>query len=494
MAHLLRSRSFVALLCAAAGLMLVAVAVAVASPAAAHRSSGSIGKRVTLATGQDFGNYDVAADAAGTAYIGWLSASHTQSVREVHLCKLPPNANSCVGGVQTTSAIEGSTASGLRVLSTPSGGKVTLVWVHDTAASQTGPEGAEIAEATAVHGLNLSTASDVADAPSNGSLMDVEFGPNFSIWTVARPPLPLQKLQVHPGLAAPHVTVSTPFLVGGAQIAFTKGKPIMAIDKDGAVSESARYAAGTAAGHFGAFHRVSGTWTNALSVLKGTAHGVRLIATSGPDFYRPAIAKWNGHGFGRPALTADHNACAPSTHDASTDASGRLLDVSIECAQIAVADYVNDDTAAMYRFPVGGTATFTPQIASGARGIATVVWSKQTDAANGDILQVLRLALPDTTHSVHKHGKGGQITLIGPTTCLPPSLVHIKLGAKAAKHWAIHTRTIKLGNKTVKKKRINGATLTPGTSYTLHGTVVFAKGSSHNTVKAALTFKTCPAS
>jgi hypothetical protein len=475
--------------------VLLATGLVLASPgssAATRHASGVSGKRLTLATGQDFGNYDVAADAAGNAYIAWLSASHSQTGRVVHLCKLPPGANACVGGVQTTSAIDGTTAQGLRVLTTPSGAKVTLVWFHDTVASGSGPEGGEIAEATAVHGLNLSAGADVADAPSHATLMDVEFGPKFSIWTVAIPAFSDQTLQIHPGLSAAHTTVKTPFLLGGAQIAFTRGKPIVAIDKYGAVSEAAQYSTGTAAGKFGAFHKVAGTWTTALSDLKGTAHGVRLIATSGPDFYRPAIAKWNGHGFGRPALTADHNNCAPGTHDASTDPSGRLLDVSNECGQVTVANFVNDDTAAIYRFNGGDTVTSVPQIASGSRGVATVVWSTQTNAANGNILHALRVPLPDTTHTVLKHGKGGKISLIGPTTCLPPVLVHVKLGAKAARHWAIRTRTLKLGSHAVKKNRINGATLSPGKSYTLHGTVVFGKGSARDTLKATLTFATCP--
>jgi hypothetical protein len=380
----------------------------------------------------------------------------------------------------------------LRVLTTPSGAKVTLVWFHDTAASGTGPEGGEIAVATAAHGLNLSEGTDVADAPSHAALLDVEFGPNFSIWTVASAQAADQTLQVHPGLGAERTTVHTPFIAGGAQIAFTGGKPIIAIDKAGAVSEPARYATGTVAGRFGAFHKVAGTWTTAQSVLKETGHGIRLIATSGPNFYRAAIAKWNGHGFGRPALTADHNACTPSTHDGSTDPSGRLLDVSNECGQVTVANYVNDDTAAIYRFRGGDTVTFTPQIASGSRGVATVVWSTQSDGTVGDALHVLRVPLPDTTHTVLKHGRGGKISLLGPTTCLPPVLVHVKLGAKAAKHWAIRTRTLKLGSHAVKKNRINGATLSPGKSYTLHGTVVFGKGSARDTLKATLTFATCP--
>lgn len=476
---------------AAMAAALVSTTLAFASPAspvAAREQSGVSSKQVTLATGQEFGNYDVAADSAGTAYIGWLSSSSAESVATVHLCKLPPSASSCVGGVQSVTA--DSTAQGLRVLATPSGSKVTLLWFHNGPNSQTSDEGGEIAEATAASGLNLSAATDVADAPSNGSLLDAEYGPNFAIWTVASPPLPGQTLQIHPGLGVAHTTVHTPFTVSSAQLAFAKSKPIVAIDKDAAITVAAQYSTGTAAGVFGAFHEVAGTWTTALSVLKATANGVRLIATSGSDAYRPAIAKWNGHGFGKPALTADHNSCGPSTHDASTDASGRLLDVSNECGRITVANYVNDNAAAIHRF-AGGTTTFVPQIAAGARGIATVVWSTQKSGTVGDALHVLRVPLPDTTHTVHKRGKGGKISLIGPTTCLPPVLVHAKLGAEARKHWTIRSRTFKLGSHTVTRNRINGATLAPGKKYTLRGTVVFGKGSARETLKATLAFATC---
>ncbi len=122
-----------------------------------------------------------------------------------------------------------------------------------------------------------------------------------------------------------------------------------------------------------------------------------------------------------------------------------------------------------------------------------MVWSTETANANGDILHVLRVPLPDTTRTVHAQGKGGKISLIGPTTCLPPGLVHIKLNANPAKNWAVRTRTLKLGSQAVKKDRINGATLAPGKKYTLHGTVLFGKGSSRNTVRATLSFATCPA-
>jgi hypothetical protein len=70
-------------------------------------------------------------------------------------------------------------------------------------------------------------------------------------------------------------------------------------------------------------------------------------------------------------------------------------------------------------------------------------------------------------------------------------LVHVKVGANPAKHWNVKSRTLELGSRTVHKRRIDGASLTPGKTYTLNGTVVFAKGSKHSTLKAALNFTTC---
>jgi hypothetical protein len=268
----------------------------------------------------------------------------------------------------------------------------------------------------------------------------------------------------------------------------------MTIDKYGAISTPARYATGAMSGSFGKFSNVPGTWTGRPSVLKNTPHGLRYIGTNDDADYRPVIAKWNGSGFTKAVFTADHNACAPSSHDASRDSSGRLLDVANECGRITVADYADDTHAAIYRFKAnhGSTiVTSVPQIASGTRGIATVVWSTQTDGVDGDGLHVVRVALPDTTTQVHEHGKAGKITLIGPTTCLPPVLVHVKVGASPKHGWHVKLRTLKLGKRSVHRRRIDGATLTPGARYTLKGAVVFAKDSKHSTLTAALTFRTC---
>jgi hypothetical protein len=466
----------------------------VADPAVAGHNPGVTGKKVTIATGQSFGNYDVAADSSGTAYIAWVASNPSSIGNEIHLCTLPVGANSCKGGVQDIDPLDAASASDIKVLSTPSG-KVSILWFYNTADAQTNAEGGGIAEVTALHGMNPTAPQEVAPAPSGGVLVDAEYSPDLSrIWTVAYPPLPAHRLQVTPGLGSTYKSVATPWVVGDAELAFTGNAPVLTIDRYGAISKPAQYAKGSMSGSFDAFHTIRGTWTGHPSALKNSPHGLRFIGTNNDADYRPVIAKWNGHGFTHPTFTADHNACAPSGHDTSRDSSGRLLDVANECGRITVADYADDTHAAIYRFNADHGSTIVtgqPQIASGTQGIATVLWSTQTDGVTGDALHAVRFALPDTTHQVHKHGTAGKITLIGPTTCLPPVLVHVKVGANPAKHWTVKSRKLTLGGRTVHKRRIDGASLTPGKSYTLNGTVVFAKGSKHSTLTAALRFTTC---
>lgn len=471
---------------------LVAVGLSCAPAHAAGHNPGVVGKRITLTTHKQFNSYDVAADNTGTAYIGWIVLdSSSPDGLSIHFCVLPVGRNACQGGVQTIDQVAGaSSAADLHVLSTPSG-HVTLEWFYNSSAT-TGA----VAAVTALRGQHPSQPVKVASAAYNGDLLDAEFAPNGStIWTVTDAPLPSKKLLVTPGAIKPSKSVAMPWSASSAQLAFTGGRPVLTIDKDAAISVATKYATGTSSGTFGKFKNVGRTWTSHQGVLKNTPHGLRYIGKHDDADYRAVIAKWTGHGFSRPQFTADHNACVPSTHDGSRDSSGRLLDVSNECSAIAVADYADDTHAAIYRFKGGSGSstivTMAPQIASGVRGIATVLWSTQTDGVTGDALHAVRVALPDTTRTVHKHGRAGRVNLIGPTSCLPPVLVHVKVGANPARGWKVASRTLKLGARTVHGRRIDGATLAPGKRYTLNGRVAFKKGSHHSTIMAALTFTTC---
>lgn len=473
--------------------VLAVAGLVVAGPAsAANHRPGPVGSSVVLDTGHEYsGGYDVAADAAGTAYIGWIADTSTMA-RAVHLCTLPVSANRCSGGVQVINSLGTSSASGLRVLATRTG-HVTLVWMHDTAASETGPENSKIAEATANQGLHLSAAADVATAPSFGSLLDAEYGPGGAIWTLAYPPSASQTIQVRKGLtASTYSNVHTPWPIGFAQLAFSRSTPIIAAEKAGAITTAPAYAT-TAGAAWTAFHSLAATWARGTNTaLVATSRGVRLVTTVNDASYRPVVSKWTGSGFSHRALTADHNSCAPSTHDGNADGSGRFVDVSLECQQLTIASYADDEHASIVRFGTRDTLTFAPQIASGARGIATVVWSAQNSSSPGSTLRATRVRLPDTTRTVTKHGRHGRIVITGPVSCLPASAVHVGVTGHAKRQWHVAAHSLRLGSKVISGSSIDGATLAAGKRYVLHGKVVLRSGSQHSTIRARLAFTTCP--
>jgi hypothetical protein len=481
-------------LVALASITLAVAGVAAATPASAatHRP-GPVGASIVLDSGREYSGYDVAADAAGTAYIGWIADTATLG-RAVHLCTLPVNATKCSGGEQVIDSKGASSASGLRVLAT-STGQVTLVWFHDTTASVDGPQNAEIAEATANQGLHLTPASDVASAPSFGSLLDAEYGPGGAIWTIAYPPSLKQTIQVRKGLtASTYTNVHTPWSIGYAQLAFSHGTPIIAAEKAGAITTAPAYAT-TTGSSWTAFHSLTGTWAVGTdTALVSTGRGVRLVTAVNNSSYRPVLSKWTGSAFSHRALTVDHNSCAPSTHDGYADDSGRFVDVSRECQQLTVASYADDAHAAIVRFGTKDTLTYAPQIASGASGIATVAWSTETNngSSPGSTLRVTRVRVADATRAVTKRGRHGRVVLTGPISCLPVSAVAIHVAGHAKKHWHVVSRSMHLGSRLITGSSLDGATLTAGTSYVLHGKVVLRRGSHHSKIKTRLSFRTCP--
>jgi hypothetical protein len=479
----------------AAATALVATGLLATAPAAhavAGHPAGIVGNQITIATVQSFAGYDVAANAAGTAYIGWISTTASDTARKVHLCKLPLGASSCSGGVQTIDSLGISSAAGLQVLLTADG-VVHLIWFHDTANSINGPQGSAIAEATAPNGANLSAAHDVVtDAPSFGQLLTAVRGPNGSIWTVTYAGVPTQQVQVRAGLTSPATAVHTPYGVSYAQLAFASGKPVLAVEKYGAISTGPSYATRSSGGSWSSFHAVANTWAVGTNVaLAATRHGVRLVTAINNASYHPVISKWTGTGFTARARTADGSPCTPVGHDGWADASGRLLDVSWECGKVTIANYADAFHAAIVRFSVSNTATFTPQIASGTRGIATVAYSNQQPTGTNQVLRVARVRLPDSTYTVAKSGTGGRVTVTGPRSCLPPVNVHIGWTHKPASGWSFKSGSFRLGTKTISSSTLDGATLTAGKQYTLHAAAVFGRNGTRDAVRASLSFTTC---
>jgi hypothetical protein len=483
-------RSVVAFGAAAAVAVAGLVATAPGAGAVSGHRAGVVGRPFTLANVASFAGYDVAADSKGTAYIGWISTTASNSARMVHFCRLPVGATSCTGGVQTIDSLDAASAAGLQVVVTGAH-LVHLIWFHDTSNSINGPQRSAIAEATAQDGKNLTPAHDVVtNAPSFGELLTAVRGPNGSIWTVTYPGLSTHKVQVRAGLSAPAVSVRAPYGVGYAQLAFAGGKPVLAVEKYGSIGASPHYASRSSAGKWSSFRAVAHTWAVGTNAAVATSrHGLRLVTGVNNASYRPTISKWTSNGFAPRRLTADHNPCAPSSHDGTADASGRFLDVSWECHDVTITNYADALHAGIVRFSVNGTPTNQAQIASGTRGIATVVYS--TEKQTGQVLRAAHVRLPGRTHTVKHKGAGGRVTVTGPLSCLPPVTVHIGWTHRAARKWTFDTGTLRLNGHIVSSSKLDGAKLAAGKKYRLIGKAVFGKGHHRSTVTTRLNFRTC---
>jgi hypothetical protein len=468
-----------------------------AAPAAAGESTsarapaarpGLAGHPVTLANNVSLSGYDAATDSSGRAYVGWIGDSGTG--RKVHLCTLPRGATGCLGGVQTIDSLGTSSAQGLRVLVTPAGA-VTLVWFHDTVASENGPQGSEITIATSQSGGPLSGPRDVATAPSFGSMLDATFGPGGSIWVVTEPSGVATSVQVRPGLTSAPVKVPTPYWAESARLRFSGSTAVLAIKKAGAITTPVSYAS-KRGGSWSGFRKLAHTWTSDAEFgLAATPSGIRLIATVDNANYFPVVSRWTGSGFSRPTLTGDRNACSPSSHDVVSDASGRLADVSIECGNLAVANLPDTAHAAVVRFSGGGVfAGGTPQLTTTPRGRAWVVWSIESSV--NDKLLVAPLLLPGRTVRVARSAGGNRVTVSGPASCLPPVNIAVGVKGSAARHWRVVGHVLRLGGTTLRSGTLRGASLVAGRSYTLTGSVTFAGGGTRRTVTARLTFRSCP--
>jgi hypothetical protein len=468
---------------------------AAAAPAvpAVHMTSaakpGLDGAAILLANRVSFDGdaraYSIASDKSGKTYIAWLSspASHS-AVRQLHFCTLALHATSCSGGIQTLTPNVPQTSAGLRLLVTP-GGQVTIFWYYTTAG------GGEIAEATSQSGGPLSAEDDVATAPINGYLLDAELAPDGTAWTVAESET-ASSLEVRAGVTSPPTTIKTPYHVGYAQLAFAGSTPIIAITKNAAITQAAAFSY-LRGGSWTSFKNVAGTGTAGQDVaLVRTSAGVRLITDIGDAGYTPVIAKWNGHGFSHRTPTGD--TCILGGHDAATDASGRLVDVSGECNKISVSDFGSGSHPAILRFsPHGLEAGGDPQIATVPRGYAWVAWSTQEGSSglDGDNLKVVLVRLPGVHQQVTHRGRHGSVTVVGPASCLPADSISVSVKGHPKHGWKVASSKLVLGHKKVHSS-LNGAGLTAGKKYSLKGTVVFSSGSSHETVSATVRFRACP--
>lgn len=483
-----------------AGFATLPAHAAVHAPATVHVQDaasvkpGLTGPAITVANNVQLSQgYDLATGPNGTAYLGWIGDNG--SGRKVSLCTLPRGAKTCAGGIRTVpsaaTSLEESGAQGLHVF-VDKNNKVTLVWMHDTIASENGPEGSEIAVATSQGGGPLTGPSDVSPAPSFGYFIDAALAPNGKIWTVTEPTgAATDSVQVTRGLGTKYQTVKTPFSLGAGELGFKGSAVVLAIDKAGSITQPVYYATQTSTGWTG-FRAVPRTWDVGGFGLAGTTAGFRLIASENNAGYHPVVSALTSSGFSVPVLTGDTNNCEPADHDVVTDASGRLADVSRECQAVTVANLANTKRAAIFRFSIPASATFAggdPQLTTAPSGRGWVAWS--VESKTGDKLTVAPLVLAGLDVAAVSSSKAGKVSVTGPTSCLPPVNVAVGVGAKAAPGWTVLGKSVKLNGATV-GATLKGAGLAPGKTYTLTGTVTFGKGSSRSIGRAVLKFRSCP--
>jgi hypothetical protein len=368
---------------------------------------------------------------------------------------------------------------------------VTLVWMHSTVASENGPEGDEIAIATSQAGGTLSAERDVSPGPSFGYFLDATLAPNGSIWAVTNPSSGnTHSVQITKGLGSRYQTVGTPFWPGEAMLAFNGASAVLAIEKDGTITAPVYFDRQAGSG-WTAFKPIARTWDVQGFGLATTTSGVRLIASENNADYHPVVSRLTNAGWTTPTLTGDLSNCSPEGHDVVADASGRLADASEVCADaIAVENLADTRHAAIVRFGVPGTfAGGQPQLTTSPSGRGWVAWS--VESASGDKLLVAPLLLPGLQLTNSSAGAHGRVVVTGPASCLPPVDLPVGVAGKPASGWRVAAKSLKLGGSAV-GALLHGAGLTPGKSYTLTGTVTFARGSARSTVRDLLGFRACP--
>ena len=465
-----------------------------AHPAAVAAKPGPIAKPLVLDNNVSFSGYDAATGPNGTAYIGWIS-DKSGGNRQIHLCTLPKGARKCKNGVQTINTsgdgLAPSSAEGLHVV-VSSAGEVTLVWMHDMTASESGPMGAEIATASSDGNGVLNSAVDLAPAPSFGDLLDARIGPGGAIWVVMQPSSG-GNLLINPDINNPSSTITTlkaKYTVGVAQLRFHGTQAVLAIEKGGAITVPVSYAS-TSNGHWSSFHVLPHTWTGPATLgLAGTTTGVRLVTSVNNADYNPIVWSWTGSGFDRPTSNGAHG-CEPSTHDVVADSSGRLADVAVECADLAITNLPDTRHAAIVRFNAHATfAGGSPQLTTSARGTGWVAWS--IESKTGDKLLAAPILLPGRDVTAARSAHGGVTIVTGPQSCLPPVNVAVGVKGNPASGWHVVSKSLKLGRTTLHSATLNGAALRAGGTFHLTGKVVFSNGSSRATVSSELTFRSCP--
>jgi hypothetical protein len=450
---------------------------------------GENGPRLTLmGTSAQYrftgGEFDATADAAGNTYLGWLANTTPGSAsKAVHLCTIKLAKAACSGGTQTIPSEDMVEAADLNLL--PGSNSVTMVWFANTA-------GGEVLKSVSQAGAKASSPVKIAPAPANGQLFDAVIGPSGHVWMVSGED-DGTTIDVDAEGSTPPSPPTAPWEVGFAQIAFTGSTAVLVIQQAGSISVPDEYSSLTGS-KWSAFKPLTGTESGGYAPgLTTTSSGLRVVTVSQPDFYHPVVASWQNGKFGPAKLLGDSNDCAPNSAATTTDASGRLADITNECGQITIDNLPRTTKAAVVRFAAGDDVVgSTPRIATLPSGRGWALFALDNTMNDFDTLVAAPVLLPALRTNLTGDSTAGDVTVTGPVSCLPVVSTTVAVSAAPASGWHTTSTSLTLGGKT-QPASLDGATLTPGKSYTLAGTASFADGSKKQTATVNLTFKACPA-
>jgi len=433
--------------------------------------------------------YDAATGPGGTTYIGWISSSYTNTnLRQVHLCVINLGSGSCAGGVQTASALSPSGAQDLHVVITS--GHVELVWIAQVGAA-TGQFSAVFGSATVTNGV-LGTSTSISGAPTYGTLTSVIANRSGGVTAVV---IGNGTYDTHayyyPSLTSTPKALIRPYFIGDAQVADNGMQTVVTTSQYGSVTGAVSVAhKGSNSSVWSKFSSVrqSITMGNIERLVK--AHGVIYLLAGSTNAYYPGFTfRWGGRAFGPPVSAGDPNDVW--SHDATTDASGRLASVSAEVGYLAVANFGAGQRPAEFRMRVSQTFAGGPaQLTTTPSGRAWLIYSVETSSSTGVLLYAQRIHLPGVRRTVVRGSPYGRVSLTGPASCMPISTVATSVAGAPARGWRVSAKHLRLGLKPV-RGGINGMNLLPHHRYSLLGSVTFSRGALHRTVGTSLTFTTC---
>jgi hypothetical protein len=470
-------------------LVPAAVVLATTVVGAAHAAGGPVGGKVHLQSNIALSGYDAATTKDGTTYVGWIASSYNNTLlRQVHLCVLHQGSGSCVGGVQTANSLAPAAAQDLHVV--VAGGQVALVW--DAQAAPSSGDFSGIFGVAKVSNGHLGASTAISGAPTYPTMTSVIVTKSGGVSAaVIGNSSNDNKVYYYKTLSSAPKTLTRPYFIGNAQLADNGHQTVLTTSQYGSLSGRVSVAhKSSSSSSWSGFSTVTHSYTGGNIEKLYTAHGkIWMLGMSDKALYTPYRYRWSGKKFGGPKSTGDHQDV--SSFDPTTDASGRLANVSTEVGNLAVSNFSGGSKAGEFRMKVKQTfAGGIAQVTTSPSGHGWLIYSIQTDTSTGDLLYAQRIRLSGLTRTVHQHGKPGKVSLTGPASCMPASPVHVALTGKGARPWKVAARKLTLGSKKVGSS-LNGATLKPHHHYTLTGKVTFKNGGHHATLKAKLGFTTC---